>query len=176
MDSDKPGPQVDDAEQPLGPPPEVRRRARRLAWFYAGAAVILLPWIGVLAVTLPRRQFDLHYRAAWVGFDLLLVFAIARTAYMAFRVDPRVQLPATATATLLFVDAWFDITTSGNRSQVFEAMVLAALVEIPAAIFSLYLARSVNRQVIEAARLGPRPAIPAPARGQPTDRPAPDQV
>jgi hypothetical protein len=144
-----------------------------MAWLYTAAAVILLPWIGLLAVTLPRRQFDLHYRVAWVGFDLLLVFAIARTAYMAFRIDPRVQLPATATATLLFVDAWFDITTSGNRNQLLEAVILAALVEIPSAIFSLYLARSVNRRVIEAAGLGRHPIQ---ARGQPPDRSVTDRL
>jgi hypothetical protein len=133
--------------------PEIKRRARRMAWMYTAAAAVLLPWIGVLAVTLPRRQFDLHYRAAWVGFDLLLIFAIIRTAYMAFRIDPRVQFPATATATLLFVDAWFDMTTSGSHGQFFEAFVLAVLVEIPAAVFSLYLARQVSRQVLELAHL-----------------------
>ena len=127
-----------------------------MAWMYTGAAAVLLPWIVYLAVTLPRRQFDLHYRAAWVGFDLLLVFAIVRTAYMAFRIDPRVQFPATATATLLFVDAWFDITTSGSRRQFFEALSWPLLVEIPAAVFSLYLARQVNRRVLELAHLGTR--------------------
>ena len=128
-----------------------------MAWIYTGAAAVLLPWIGVLAVTLPKRQFDLHYRAAWVGFDLLLVFAIIRTAYMAFRIDPRVQLPATATATLLIVDAWFDMTTSGSHRQFFEAFVLAVLIEIPAAVFSIYLARQVNRRVLELAHLEPPP-------------------
>jgi hypothetical protein len=138
-------------------PPQIRRRARRLAWLYTGAAIILLPWIALLAYTLPRRQFDLHYRAAWVGFDILLVLAISRTAYMAFRLDPRVQLPATATATLLFVDAWFDITTSGSRGQFLEAFVLAMLVEIPSAVFSLYIAYKVNHRVIALARLNSPP-------------------
>ncbi len=130
-----------------------------MAWLYTAAAVVLLPWIVYLAATLPRRQFDRHYRAAWVGFDLILIYAIARTAYMAFRVDPRVQFPATATAVLLLVDAWFDITTSANRDQFLEAVLLALLVEIPAAVFSLYLARSVHRRVLELAHVG----IPPPA-------------
>ena len=84
----------------------------------------------------------------------MLVFAIIRTAYMAFRVDPRVQFPATATATLLIVDAWFDMTTSGESRPVLRGLVLALFVEIPAAVFSLYLARRVNRRVLELARLG----------------------
>ncbi len=126
-----------------------------MAWLYMAAGIILLPWIVYLANTLPRRQFDRHYRAAWVGFDIFLVIVIIRTAYMAFRVDPRVQFPATATATLLAVDAWFDITTSGSRTAFFEAVVLAVLIEIPAAVFSIYIAHSVNRRVLELAGLEP---------------------
>jgi hypothetical protein len=162
-----------------------RRRAHRMAWLYTGAVVVLLPWIVYLAVSLPKRNLEHLYRFSWVGFDILLVVALARTAYMAFRVDQRVQFAATATATLLIVDAWFDITTSSGRTQVLEALVLAAFIELPAAIFSLYLARQVNRRVIELAdfegtplersvarqrqkwsRRGPRPsdALEAPGR------------
>jgi hypothetical protein len=72
---------------------------------------------------------------------------------MAFRIDPRVQFPAIATATLLFVDAWFDVTTSSGRGATLEALLLAACVEIPAALFSLYLARQVSRQVLHLAHL-----------------------
>ena len=78
---------------------EVRHRARRMAWGYLLAAAALIPWTVYLALTLPRRDVTAHYRMAWVGFDLLLVATIVLTAYFAFRVDPRVQLPATATAT-----------------------------------------------------------------------------
>jgi hypothetical protein len=130
-----------------------RHRAHRMAWLYTAAAAALLPWIVYLAVTLPKRSLDHHYRAAWVGFDVFLVVVIVRTAYFAFRVDQRVQFAATATATLLFVDAWFDVTTSSGRGQVLEALLLAILVEIPAAIFSLYLARQVNLRVLESADL-----------------------
>jgi hypothetical protein len=56
---------------------------------------------------------------------------------------------------LLFVDAWFDITTSANRNQFLEALTLALLVEIPAALFSLFLARRVSQQIIERAHLLP---------------------
>jgi hypothetical protein len=159
-----------------------------MAWLYAGAAAVLLPWIAYLAVSLPKRNLEHHYRLSWVGFDILLVVVLARTAYMAFRVDQRVQFAATATATLLVVDAWFDITTSSGRNQVLEAIVLAAFIEIPAAIFSLYLARQVNRRVIELAdvegtpleqsvarqrqkwsRRRPRPTDAVEAPGRPAD-------
>ncbi|MGA8724598.1 MAG: hypothetical protein WB565_06115 [Acidimicrobiales bacterium] len=132
---------------------QLRRGARRLAWVYAAAALVLMPWIVYLAITLPKRDLDTHYRAAWVGFDILLVFVITRTAYLAFRMDPRVQLPATATATLLIVDAWFDITTAGGRGATAEAIVLAIFFEIPAAIFSMYVAYWVASHELRLAHL-----------------------
>jgi hypothetical protein len=149
------GPTSSRADQGIGGSllPESRRRARRLAWLYTGAAVALLPWIAYLAITLPRRDLDNHYRAAWVGFDCFLVFAIVRTAYMAFRIDPRIQFPATAT--LLIVDAWFDITTAGSRAHTLEAVILAAIFEIPAALFSIHLAR-INGPLPDDLGPGPR--------------------
>ena len=129
----------------------IRREARSAARLFAAAGLFLVPWIVFLAVTLPGRDVDRHYNLAWVGFDLFLAFAVIRTAWFAFRIDPRVQLPAAATATLLMVDAWFDMTTSSGWNQFLEAALLAAFVEIPAAVFSLYLARKVNRQVSDLA-------------------------
>ncbi len=60
-----------------------------------------------------------------MGFDILLVLAIVLTAYYAFRMDDRVQLPAMATATLLVVDAWFDVMTRGGRQATLEALLMA---------------------------------------------------
>jgi hypothetical protein len=129
-------------------PIQAKRRARRLGWIFSAAAVAMLPWIVYLAISLPRRDLDRHYRAAWVGFDCLLVFVIVRTAYMAFRVDLRVQIPAAATATLLIVDAWFDIATSDGRAAILQALLLAVFFEIPAAVFSIYVSRQVSHQVL----------------------------
>jgi len=130
----------------------VRRRARRLAWTYAVAGVLLVPWTIYLAVSLPQRTVDTHYRGAWVGFDMLLVAAIVLTAYYAFKVDVRVQLPATATATLLIVDAWFDVMTAGRHRGVGLALLMAVCVELPAALGSLWLARRVNHNADRIAR------------------------
>lgn len=133
--------------------PDVRRRFQRLAWIYLVVAVGLVPWIVYLAITVPRRNLERHYRTTWVGFDSLLVVALASAAYLAFRVDPRVQFPATTTATLLLVDAWFDVTTSANRANFITAVVLAVFLELPAAALSLYVARRVSHRIIELARL-----------------------
>ena len=65
---------------------------------------------------------------------------------MAFRVDPRVQISATVSATLLVVDAWFDVTTSGRHSSLLLAVLLAVFAELPAAAFSLYVAQRVRRR------------------------------
>ena len=43
-------------------PPEVRRRFQRLAWIYLVVAAGLVPWIVYLAITLPRRNLEHHYR------------------------------------------------------------------------------------------------------------------
>jgi hypothetical protein len=132
---------------------QTRHRAHRMALAYTVAGVALIPWTVYLAVSLPRREFDTHYRGAWVGFDLLLVGAIVLTAYYAFRVDTRVQLPATATATLLVVDAWFDVMTAGGHRATAEAVLMAVCIELPAAVFSLWLARRVNHNADRMARV-----------------------
>ena len=131
---------------------QVRHRAHRMALLFTLAAGALIPWTVYLAVTLPRRTVDTHYRGAWVGFDLLLVTVIVLTAYYAFKVDTRVQLPATATATLLVVDAWFDVMTAGSHKATALALLLAVCVELPAAGFSLWLARRVNLNADRMAR------------------------
>ena len=134
-------------------PPQVRRRARRLAWIYLFAAAGLVLWTVYLALSLPKENLEHHYRLTWVGFDLALVVSLYLTAHMAFRLDARVQAPATVVATLLIVDAWFDITTSTSESATIEALILALVVELPAAAFTLYVAHRVGRRVRELAHV-----------------------
>jgi uncharacterized membrane protein len=131
----------------------VRRRARRLAWVYLIVAVGLIVWTVFLALSLPKENLEHHYRLTWVGFDLILVAAIYLTAHMAFRLDARVVFPATVVATLLVADAWFDVTTSNTASAATQALILALVVELPAAAFSLYVAYRVGRRVSELAHL-----------------------
>jgi uncharacterized membrane protein YjgN (DUF898 family) len=72
--------------------------------------------------------------------------------------------PATVVATLLVVDAWFDVTTSATAKAATGALTLALAVELPAAALLLYVAHRVGRRVRELARLehaaGPPPASP----------------
>jgi hypothetical protein len=49
-----------------------------------------------------------------------------------------------------FVDAWFDVLTASSRSELLIAIVEAAVVELPIAVFCLLLARSVERRLAAA--------------------------
>jgi hypothetical protein len=46
----------------------------------------------------------------WVGFDILLVVAIASTAYLGVRCRRTVAMSALATGVLLICDTWFDVS------------------------------------------------------------------
>jgi len=50
-------------------PPRARRRRRRVLLVAASASVVLLPWLGYLAATLPDRHRASEWWLAWVGFD-----------------------------------------------------------------------------------------------------------
>jgi hypothetical protein len=125
--------------------------ARWIVPVYAILAVAIIPWIVWLAWTLPENSVSSHYRLAWVGFDVLLCGALGRTAWLAWRRSPFVVNVAAATATLLVVDAWFDVTTSPGGPDLVVSAVLAVLVELPLATFSLVIA---GRAQIEIARTG----------------------
>ena len=95
-------------------------------------SVILIPWTIYLGLSLPDRQLSPHYNIAWVGFDVLELIALGTTGYFALRHSRYLALTSAAAATLLVVDAWFDIMTS-PRNQILQAIILALIVELPLA-------------------------------------------
>jgi hypothetical protein len=101
-------------------------------------SVVLIPWIIYLGLSLPARQLSPHYNVAWVGFDVLELIALGGTGYFALRHSRYLAVTAAAAATLLVVDAWFDIMTS-PRHQIFWAILSAALVELPLAAVCAWL-------------------------------------
>ena len=121
--------------------------ARWIIPVYALLALALVPWVVWLAWTLPERSVSAHYRLGWVGFDVLLCGALARTAWLAWRRSPFVVNVASATAALLVVDAWFDVTTSPGGEDLLVSAVTALGVELPLAVFSLVIAARAQIQI-----------------------------
>lgn len=118
---------------------------------FALFALILVPWIVYLAISLPSRQDSPHYAVAWVGFDVLEFIALAGTAFFALRRSMFLSTAASVTAALLVVDAWFDCLTA-PAPQLPESIVLAFVVELPLAALCVWLSHHtvhiVERQII----------------------------
>jgi hypothetical protein len=127
--------------------------ARVVRWAgpaFALFSLILLPWIAYLAYSLPSRQVSADYDIAWAGFDVMLLAALASTGYFALRRSRYLATAATAAATLLVVDAWFDVMTT-LPGQRLEPVALAAGVELPLAAVCVWL--SLHTQQVAERRL-----------------------
>jgi hypothetical protein len=142
----------------VGPVPGSRRpdagakgAAHRLrAWTLGTAFIVcgvgMIPWLAFLAVSLPSATEVPHWSLAWVGLDSMEAVGLFTTGLLIRRGDPRRSLTAMATAVLLTVDAWFDITTSASGGARTEAIVMAAFAEIPMAVICTVIAyRSLHR-------------------------------
>jgi hypothetical protein len=108
-------------------------RRRRFVVLLTGASVGLIPWIALLAVTLPHRYVAAHWTVTWVGFDIVLMAGLALTAWLAWRRRQAVVITAFMTATLLTCDAWFDITTASGRADTLTSVASALVLELPLA-------------------------------------------
>ncbi|MFJ6480328.1 MULTISPECIES: hypothetical protein [unclassified Streptomyces] len=109
-------------------------RAPRTATVLTGAGVMLLPWVVVLAKTMPQTTEVSHWSTAWIGLDLALAAGLTGTGALLRRQDPRASPLAAATAALLVMDAWFDVTTSAGTGGQGMALLLAAGAELPLAV------------------------------------------
>ena len=140
-----------DAEAMPGPGPSSRPKwpggePRYLGLALVGCGVAMLPWLVVLAKTLPATTRVRHWSTAWVGLDALEALGLATTGRLLLRRDPRCALTATATAALLVTDAWFDVTTSAAGAEFTAAVAMALGAELPMATLCTLLAvRSLPR-------------------------------
>ena len=138
------------------------RTARWVAPFFAAAAFVLVPWIVVLAASLPATHAAPHWNVTWVGFDVVLTLLLIAVAAAAWRRSPWLEGAATAAAALLLVDAWFDVTTSSRGFELGASLAEALLVELPVAILCLLLARDSKRVLaLSVARRSPARRSPA---------------
>lgn len=112
---------------------------------YAIMAVLLVPWILILAEYLPARHYTDHWDVVWVGYDVILLVALIITTYFMMRRSIWVIMAATCLATLLIVDAWFDILTSRPGRQQHEAM-LSGVIELSLALLTYRLVYRATQQ------------------------------
>ncbi|MFC5750235.1 hypothetical protein [Actinomadura rugatobispora] len=158
----------------------VDRRTRLAGWGLVAGGAALVPWMGVLAARLPSTTQVSNWSAAWIGLDAALATGLIATGTLLARGDVRHSLTAAATASLLVMDAWFDVTTAPAGPGRTAALALAAGVELPVAGLCATLAvRALTRDpdMPEKARTrGPNPAghpavrslRPLPAYPEPT--------
>ncbi|GAA4632998.1 hypothetical protein GCM10023196_068790 [Actinoallomurus vinaceus] len=142
-------PPVAPAKRPLPKRPTaspIRTRPRwpaRLGLLLIGAGLALVPWLFVLASSLPATATAAHWPIAWVGLDTLEALALITTGVLVTRRDSRGCLTAMVTATLLAVDAWFDVSTAAPGADQVTAVAMAACLEIPLAVLCTVLALRV---------------------------------
>ncbi|MGW2936974.1 hypothetical protein ACWDA7_35160 [Streptomyces sp. NPDC001156] len=119
------------------------RRRRRVLRQLGLCVLVLVPWTVYLAVSLPDRFEARHWPWVWVGFDVMLLVTLAG-AGVAVWLRRQVLVPLSfVAATLLLCDAWFDISLSWGKEDVWASAASAVLVELPLAVLLILRARRV---------------------------------
>ncbi len=111
----------------------------RAALAYAAIGAWLVPWSAVLTATTPANATARHWNLAWGGLDLGEATAAAATAWLLAHRDRRAAQSAAALATLLCVDAWFDVVTAPAGRSFSVALAEALCLELPLAAASAWL-------------------------------------
>ncbi|MCX5011007.1 hypothetical protein OG765_08405 [Streptomyces sp. NBC_00555] len=134
-------------------------RTPRLATVFTGAGVALVPWVLVLAKTVPQTTEVSHWSTAWIGLDLMLAAGLTGTGMLLRKRSPLVSPVAAATAALLLMDAWFDVTTSAGSDGQGMALLLAVGAELPlAAALAVVAARTARGVSVSFTTAGSGPA------------------
>lgn len=137
---DTSGPVAGEARAGLGTRIRTRHWWRHLGRLLTGAGLAMIPWLFVLAATLPARTTAAHWSTVWVGLDSLEAFGLIGTGLLLRRRDPRASLTSAATAVLLAVDAWFDVLTAAPGADRLTAITMAAGAELPLSAMCAVLA------------------------------------
>ncbi len=134
-------------------PPVVPRLRRSLGPIFFLAGLGLVPWTVYLVVTLPARHVQTRfYDLAWGGFDVALALLFLATGIGLLRRRLWVQSTATAAATMLVCDAWFDVLSAGDSRERVVALVFAVGAELPSALLCFLVARHVEEVAERAQR------------------------
>jgi Helix-turn-helix domain len=123
------------------PSADDNRSRRRLIALILACSAFLVPWIAYLASSLPDAYDTRQWKLAWVGFDVALLGCLTTAAWLGWR-RRRAAVPVlVATAAVMCCDAWFDVMLGLNAPYWWVSILMAALVELPLAVFLLTRAR-----------------------------------
>ncbi|TVT22611.1 hypothetical protein FNH05_33410 [Amycolatopsis rhizosphaerae] len=95
---------------------------------FLAAAVLLVPWVIVLAETLPltpQATEVRHWATAWIGLDLMMALGCAATGWLYRRGDGRSGVTAAAVGAIALLDAWFDVLTAQSGADLAQALACA---------------------------------------------------
>jgi hypothetical protein len=98
------------------------------------AAVLLVPWIVVLGLTVKGHFGARNLSNSWVWLDVMEVSALLLLAALVRRRHRATSPIASATAVLLGLDAFFDLWSAHRGSAYLLAQVLAYSAELPSAL------------------------------------------
>jgi DNA-binding PadR family transcriptional regulator len=124
--------------QPPRRPVTARKTTPRPAKSWLGRGVLIaglamIPWVLILACSLPPTTRAAHWSTAWAGLDALDTAGLTATGAALISRCSWLCLPAAITSTLLVADAWFDITTSAPGHAATVAIAMAVFPELPIA-------------------------------------------
>ena len=131
------------------------RHARLTGTALLVAALALTAWIIYLGAALPNQGpaqdwsttwtgID-TWQLTWAGLDLFEVAGLVATGYLLRRSHRQTRTAALLAAPVFIVDGWFDMLTAASRSDLAVSLALLALVELPAAVFLLLVARKARQ-------------------------------
>jgi hypothetical protein len=114
-----------------------------LAAAFLAMAAILVPWTVFLGFSLPPRYNAGHWNILWTGFDVGLIVVLGYAAWAAWFHRQVLATTAIVAGTLLLCDGWFDIMTSIGRPDQWVTLLTGFAVELPLAVFFLWLYRRI---------------------------------
>lgn len=128
----------------------LRVRRRLGLAFLTGCCLVLIPWIVLLALTLPQHYRAGHWAVAWTGLDVAELLAFGATAVASLLRRQIMVALMVVTATLLCCDAWFDVTLSWGAPHAVVSVAEALLIELPIAALMLTGARRITNRTVRA--------------------------
>ena len=122
--------------------PNYVRFTERLLIF---ATLALVAWIVYLVLDLPVSYRARNWDIAWIGFDFGMLVSLGATAWSFWNRRQLAVPAAIISATMLVIDAWFDVVTSHVGFDRDAALLSACVIELPLAIYLIHFSRRAIR-------------------------------